>query len=177
MVENAIRHAEDWRKHRERNGIGLDGFALCADYCFNVGPFMSPRHFEEFVTPYLARLTKAYRDMGYYVIKHTDGNIMPIIDHWRTWEVVPIRGSLSAITRSVAFAISGTHWVGDVVARVRRQGAERVAVASYLLADGLFQDRLYTCGADVVTDPLGRHPGVAKLVAHRFRTARLSLAA
>jgi hypothetical protein len=28
----------------------------------------------------------------------------------------------------------------------------------------------------VVTDPLGRHPGVAKLVAHRFRTARLSLA-
>ena len=65
MVENAIRHAEDWRKHRERNGIGLDGFALCADYCFNVGPFMSPRHFEEFVTPYLAKLTKAYRDMGY----------------------------------------------------------------------------------------------------------------
>ena len=80
MVENAIRHAEDWRKHRDRNGIGLDGFALCADYCFNVGPFMSPRHFEEFVTPYLAKLTKAYRDMGYYVIKHTDGNIMPIID-------------------------------------------------------------------------------------------------
>jgi sirohydrochlorin ferrochelatase len=77
----------------------------------------------------------------------------------------------------LAFAISGTHWVGDVVARLRKRGAERVAVASYLLADGLFQDRLYTCGADVVTDPLGRHPGVAKLVAHRFRTARLSLAA
>ena len=80
MVENAVRHAEDWRKHRDRNGSGLDGFALCADYCFNIGPFMSPRHFEEFVTPYLAKLTKAYRDMGYYVIKHTDGNIMPIID-------------------------------------------------------------------------------------------------
>ena len=77
----------------------------------------------------------------------------------------------------LAFAISGTYWVGDVVTRLRKRGAERVAVASYLLADGLFQDRLYTCGADVVTDPLGRHPGVAKLVAHRFRTARLSLAA
>lgn len=77
----------------------------------------------------------------------------------------------------LAFAISGTHWVGDVVARLRKRGAERVAVASYLLADGLFQDRLYTCGADVVTDPLGRHPGVARLVAHRFRTARLSIAA
>ncbi len=33
---------------------GLDGFALCADYCFNTGPFLSPRRFAEFVTPYLA---------------------------------------------------------------------------------------------------------------------------
>ena len=59
---------------------GLDGFALCSDYCFNTGPFLSPNQFGEFVTPYLARLTKAYRDMGFYVIKHTDGNIMPILD-------------------------------------------------------------------------------------------------
>lgn len=59
---------------------GLDGFALCADYCFNTGPFLSPAKFAEFVTPYLAELTRGYRDLGYYVIKHTDGNIMPIID-------------------------------------------------------------------------------------------------
>jgi uroporphyrinogen decarboxylase len=75
MVDNALRRAEQYQKHG-----GLDGFALCADYCFNVGPFLSPRHFAEFITPYLARLTKAYREMGFYVIKHTDGNIMPIID-------------------------------------------------------------------------------------------------
>lgn len=77
----------------------------------------------------------------------------------------------------LAYAISGTHWVGDVVADLRTRGARRVAVASYLLADGLFQDRLRTCGADLVTDPLGGHPGVAKLIASRFRLARLSLAA
>ena len=59
---------------------GLDGFALCADYCFNSGPFMSPAMFSEFVAPYLAEVTRGYRDLGYYVIKHTDGNIMPIID-------------------------------------------------------------------------------------------------
>lgn len=59
---------------------GLDGFALCSDYCFNTGPFMSPAKFADFVTPYLAELTRGYREMGYYVIKHTDGNIMPIID-------------------------------------------------------------------------------------------------
>jgi uroporphyrinogen decarboxylase len=58
----------------------FDGFGLCADYCFNSGPFLSPRQFSEFVTPYLARLVQGYRDMGFYVIKHTDGNVMPIVD-------------------------------------------------------------------------------------------------
>jgi len=36
--------------------------------------------FVEFVTPFLARLVGGYRDIGAYVIKHTDGNIMPILD-------------------------------------------------------------------------------------------------
>jgi uroporphyrinogen decarboxylase len=75
MVDEALRKAELYQKHG-----GLDGFALCADYCFNTGPFLSPRLFADLVTPYLARLTQGYREMGFYVIKHTDGNIMPIID-------------------------------------------------------------------------------------------------
>lgn len=75
MVDQAIRQAEIFAVHG-----GLDGFALCADYCFNTGPFLSPRLFSELVTPYLARLIQAYREMGFYVIKHTDGNIMPILD-------------------------------------------------------------------------------------------------
>ena len=58
----------------------LDGFCLCADYCFNDNPFLSPAMFDEFVTPYLAQLVAGYREMGFYVIKHTDGNIMPILD-------------------------------------------------------------------------------------------------
>lgn len=62
-------------------GQGLfDGMALCSDYCFNSGPFLSPGQFAEFVAPYLARLIEGYRQLGYYTIKHTDGNIMPIID-------------------------------------------------------------------------------------------------
>ena len=74
-VRNALAYAA-----RMRRPGGLDGFALCADYCFNTGPFLSPAKFAEFVTPYLAEVTKGYRDLGYYVIKHTDGNIMPILD-------------------------------------------------------------------------------------------------
>jgi len=75
MVERQLAVAEQLRR-----AGGLDGFALCADYCFNTGPFMSPGQFSEFVTPYLARLIQAYRDMGFYAVKHTDGNIMPILD-------------------------------------------------------------------------------------------------
>ena len=59
---------------------GLDGFILCSDYCFNQGPFMSPEMFSQFVTPYLKDIIAAIRAKGGYAIKHTDGNIMPIID-------------------------------------------------------------------------------------------------
>lgn len=75
MVNNVLKTAEKYAKHG-----GLDGFALCADYCLNTGPFLSPAQFSEFVTPYLCKLVKGYRDMGFYTIKHTDGNIMPILD-------------------------------------------------------------------------------------------------
>ncbi len=58
----------------------VDGFCLCSDYCFNDNPFLSPAMFDEFITPYLTRLVAGYRELGFYVIKHTDGNIMPILD-------------------------------------------------------------------------------------------------
>lgn len=59
---------------------GFDGFALCDDYAFNANPFFSPTQFARFVTPYLRRIVQTYRGLGKYVIKHTDGNIMPILD-------------------------------------------------------------------------------------------------
>ena len=59
---------------------GIDGFILCSDYCFNQGPFLSPAMFAEFIAPYLKEIIAAIRARGRYAIKHTDGNIMPIID-------------------------------------------------------------------------------------------------
>jgi uroporphyrinogen decarboxylase len=58
----------------------VDGFCLCSDYCFNDNPFLPPEMFAEFIAPYLAELVAGYRELGFYVIKHTDGNIMPILD-------------------------------------------------------------------------------------------------
>lgn len=71
----------------------------------------------------------------------------------------------------LAFAATGQPRVADAVARLRRRG-RRVVIASYLLSEGLFQDRLRDSGADLVTDPLGRHPGVARLISNRFQRAR-----
>lgn len=75
-LETHVSFAEKLSKH---SGL-LDGFALCSDYCFNVNPFFSPDMFSEYIAPYLQKVIKDYHDLGYYSIKHTDGNIMPIID-------------------------------------------------------------------------------------------------
>lgn len=63
----------------DQNGHLLDGFGLCSDYCFNVNPFFTPEMFDELIVPYLKGVIDGYREMGYYSIKHTDGNIMPIV--------------------------------------------------------------------------------------------------
>ena len=63
-----------------REQTDLDGFALCSDYCFNTGPFLSPDTFAVLVAPYLKQVIAAYRSLGFRSVKHTDGNIMPIID-------------------------------------------------------------------------------------------------
>jgi sirohydrochlorin ferrochelatase len=81
---------------------------------------------------------------------------------------------LSALTGSrvsLGFAATGSPHMHEAVLRARRDGARRVAVASYLLADGLFQQRLHSCGADLVSQPLSTHPGLARLIANRFRRA------
>ena len=57
----------------------LDGFALCSDYCFNTNPFFRPDQFDEFIVPWLKQGIDEYRKLGYYSIKHTDGNMMPIL--------------------------------------------------------------------------------------------------
>ncbi len=64
----------------QKRGNLLDGLALCSDYCFNVNPFYSPSVFAELIAPNLKKAIDTYRDMGLYTIKHTDGNVMPILD-------------------------------------------------------------------------------------------------
>lgn len=71
---------------------------------------------------------------------------------------------------SVGYVATGEPRVPDVVAAARASG-KRVFVASYLLAEGLFQERLAECGADGVAQPLGVHPDIVNLLVRRFASA------
>lgn len=73
---------------------------------------------------------------------------------------VPVRiGFIAAAAPSVADAVAA--------ARAERPGC-RVAVASYLLAPGMFHGALEGSGADIVAAPLGDHPLIARIVVDRF---------
>jgi len=50
------------------------------DYAYNSGPMVSPSQFEELFYPGLKRVMQGYKDLGLLILKHTDGNIMPILD-------------------------------------------------------------------------------------------------
>jgi sirohydrochlorin ferrochelatase len=73
-----------------------------------------------------------------------------------------------------AFASAAAPSVQDAVAELRERTGRPVAVASYLLAPGQFQDQLADSGADWLTEPLGGHPAVAGLVIDRYRKAMLA---
>lgn len=61
---------------------GADFILLVNDIAFNSGPFISPTHFHEFVTPYLAREVQHIRDRGAIPFVHSDGDIMPVLDDY-----------------------------------------------------------------------------------------------
>jgi len=60
--------------------LGADAIFMSDDYADNRGPMMSPRHFQKFLLPGLKSVIQAIHAAGVPAIKHTDGNIMPILD-------------------------------------------------------------------------------------------------
>jgi uroporphyrinogen decarboxylase len=65
-----------------RNAIraGADAIVLADDYAGNQAPFFSPAVAREFVIPRLKRMVDAIHEEGGKVIKHSDGNLKPILD-------------------------------------------------------------------------------------------------
>lgn len=50
------------------------------DYAHNTNTFMSPAQFEKFFMPGLTKLIERTHELGGYFMKHSDGNLWPILD-------------------------------------------------------------------------------------------------
>jgi uroporphyrinogen decarboxylase len=61
---------------------GADFILLVNDVAGNSGPFISPAHFAEIVTPYLERQVRHIKDRGAIAFVHSDGMLMPILDQF-----------------------------------------------------------------------------------------------
>jgi sirohydrochlorin ferrochelatase len=72
---------------------------------------------------------------------------------------------------TAAFLSAARPRVDEAVAELAARENRDVAIASYLLAPGHFQDQLAGAGARWVSAPLGGHPAMAGLVIDRYRTA------
>jgi sirohydrochlorin ferrochelatase len=72
-----------------------------------------------------------------------------------------------------AFASAATPDVPTAVARLRAQGARRIAVASWFLAPGFLPDRVTRLAGEgaIIAPPLGPDPEVAELILHRYESA------
>lgn len=123
----------------------------------------------------LARLRAAgYRD-GDAVVLAAAGSSDPSA----VAEVRTAAGMLSALVGRrvrVGFAATGAPAVPALVEGLHAAGSERVAVASWLLAPGVFQNRLLDSGADVVGDPLGVHDDVVRAVLERYADGLATIA-
>lgn len=60
--------------------MGADIVVFADDYAASAGPMMSPAHFDEFLLERYQRAVRAVRNEGAMVLKHCDGNVIPIID-------------------------------------------------------------------------------------------------
>lgn len=147
------------------------GYHLNTDIAASAGRVAGPLGPDQLlVTALMSRLADAGVPSGVGVVLAATGSSDPTAADQITAQADLLAAELDSPV-IVAFAASGQPRVDDAVASLRKTTAGPVAVASYLLAPGLFHDRLARSGADWVTAPLGDHPAVAALVIDRYRTA------
>jgi len=60
---------------------GADVVLATDDYADNKGPMINPRLFEDIFLPQLKLLFSEYKKIGLKIVKHSDGDILPIIDY------------------------------------------------------------------------------------------------
>lgn len=59
---------------------GVEAIVLGDDYAHNAGPMMSPDVFDAMILPRLKRMVNVIHEEGGLVIKHSDGNMYPLLE-------------------------------------------------------------------------------------------------
>jgi uroporphyrinogen decarboxylase len=65
---------------RERYGTAI--VAMTDDVANDIGLLMSPELYFRLIAPRFRRVVQGYKALGYLTIKHSDGDIRPLIDWW-----------------------------------------------------------------------------------------------
>jgi uroporphyrinogen decarboxylase len=65
---------------RAMMAAGADAIMTVDDYCDNRGPIMGPTLFKRYIAPAIRRQCELTHELGGYFIKHTDGNVWPVLD-------------------------------------------------------------------------------------------------
>jgi uroporphyrinogen decarboxylase len=78
VMDKVLRCSMQIARRAIRAGAEIVG--LGDDYAGNNGPMMSPRLFRQFILPRLKQMIDVIHEEGAFCIKHTDGNIYPLLD-------------------------------------------------------------------------------------------------
>ncbi|MFW6181081.1 MAG: uroporphyrinogen decarboxylase family protein [Spirochaetota bacterium] len=78
LVRMGVEHTRELMA--KARSLGAELFVFGDDYAGTGGPFMSPRHFQELFLPGLREVVEAAKDMGALAVKHSDGNLEPILE-------------------------------------------------------------------------------------------------
>jgi len=82
LVREVVQFSVDYNLELARlvskRGVRIIG--ICDDLADSRGPMISPALFREILYPEFKRVVQGYKRLGFYVIKHSDGNLRPILD-------------------------------------------------------------------------------------------------
>jgi uroporphyrinogen decarboxylase len=84
LAHALARMSTDYHKEEAAAAVdaGADAVIFEDDLAFNSNTLMSPAQFDEFIGPYMKELVDVVHEKGAKALKHTDGNIWPIIDRF-----------------------------------------------------------------------------------------------
>ncbi len=84
LAHELARISTDYHKQEAAAALdaGADAVVFEDDMAFNTNTLMSPAQFDEFIGPYLKELVDVVHEKGGKALKHTDGNIWPVIDRF-----------------------------------------------------------------------------------------------